>query len=59
MPLPCSGGALQGLKHAVPKNILTMMNVEGMSRENVASHLQVGLGGGRGEARARLLLLQQ
>lgn len=29
-----------GLKHAVPKNILTMMNVEGMTRENVASHLQ-------------------
>ena len=29
-----------GLKHAVPKNILSMMNVEGMTRENVASHLQ-------------------
>lgn len=29
-----------GLKQAVPKNILTMMNVEGMTRENVASHLQ-------------------
>ncbi|KAL6771250.1 ROC75 [Auxenochlorella protothecoides x Auxenochlorella symbiontica] len=29
-----------GLKQAVPKNILTMMNVDGMTRENVASHLQ-------------------
>ena len=29
-----------GLKHAVPKTILTMMNVDGMTRENVASHLQ-------------------
>lgn len=30
-----------GLKNAVPKNILTLMNVDGMTRENVASHLQV------------------
>lgn len=29
-----------GLKNAVPKSILAMMNVEGMTRENVASHLQ-------------------
>lgn len=29
-----------GLKKAVPKNILTLMNVEGMTRENIASHLQ-------------------
>lgn len=29
-----------GLKQAVPKNILAIMNVEGMTRENVASHLQ-------------------
>ena len=29
-----------GLKQAVPKNILGLMNVEGMTRENVASHLQ-------------------
>jgi len=29
-----------GLKNAVPKSILSFMNVEGMSRENVASHLQ-------------------
>lgn len=26
---------------AVPKTILQLMNVEGMTRENVASHLQV------------------
>ena len=31
---------LQGVKHAVPKTILQLMNVEGMTRENVASHLQ-------------------
>lgn len=31
---------LQGLKNAVPKSILALMNVEGMTRENVASHLQ-------------------
>ncbi len=37
----CSG-VLQGLKNAVPKSILAMMNVVGMTRENVASHLQVG-----------------
>ena len=29
-----------GIKHAVPKTILQLMNVEGMTRENVASHLQ-------------------
>ncbi|CAL8465155.1 g4690 [Coccomyxa elongata] len=29
-----------GVKHAVPKTILQLMNVEGMTRENVASHLQ-------------------
>lgn len=31
---------MQGVKNAVPKTILTLMNVEGMTRENVASHLQ-------------------
>lgn len=35
--LLCDG---QGVKHAVPKTILQLMNVEGMTRENVASHLQ-------------------
>lgn len=29
-----------GVKHAVPKTILQLMNVEGMTREKVASHLQ-------------------
>ncbi|KAK3233108.1 hypothetical protein CYMTET_56560 [Cymbomonas tetramitiformis] len=29
-----------GVKSAVPKTILQLMNVEGMTRENVASHLQ-------------------
>lgn len=29
-----------GVKSAVPKTILQVMNVEGMTRENVASHLQ-------------------
>ena len=29
-----------GIKRAVPKTILSLMNVEGMTRENVASHLQ-------------------
>lgn len=29
-----------GLKKAVPKSILGLMNVEGMTRENIASHLQ-------------------
>ena len=33
----CNG---QGVKNAVPKTILQLMNVEGMTRENVASHLQ-------------------
>lgn len=31
---------MQGVKNAVPKTILQLMNVEGMTRENVASHLQ-------------------
>ena len=34
------GCHLQGVKKAVPKTILQLMNVEGMTRENVASHLQ-------------------
>jgi hypothetical protein len=29
------------VREAVPKTILQLMNVEGMTRENVASHLQV------------------
>lgn len=29
-----------GVKNAVPKTILQLMNVEGLTRENVASHLQ-------------------
>lgn len=29
-----------GLKNAVPKTIMLLMNVEGLTRENVASHLQ-------------------
>jgi SHAQKYF class myb-like DNA-binding protein len=29
-----------GIQQAVPKTILQLMNVEGMTRENVASHLQ-------------------
>lgn len=29
------------LSEAVPKRILEIMNVQGLSRENVASHLQV------------------
>ncbi|KAK1426804.1 hypothetical protein QVD17_15484 [Tagetes erecta] len=29
-----------GVKNAVPKTIMQLMNVEGLSRENVASHLQ-------------------
>lgn len=32
--------ALLGIKNAVPKTIMQMMNVEGLTRENVASHLQ-------------------
>lgn len=31
---------LQGMENAVPKVILKMMNVDGITRENVASHLQ-------------------
>jgi len=31
---------MQGVKNAVPKTILQLMNVDGMARENVASHLQ-------------------
>ena len=30
---------------AVPKRILELMNVPGLTRENVASHLQVGIYG--------------
>lgn len=30
------------ISEAVPKRILELMNVPGLSRENVASHLQVG-----------------
>ena len=33
-------GGCRGVKNAVPKTILQLMNVEGMTRENVASHLQ-------------------
>lgn len=29
-----------GIKHAVPKTIMQLMSVEGLTRENVASHLQ-------------------
>lgn len=29
-----------GIKNAVPKTIMQLMNVEGLTRENVASHLQ-------------------
>jgi two-component response regulator (ARR-B family) len=29
-----------GVDKAVPKRILDLMNVEGLTRENVASHLQ-------------------
>ncbi|XP_075506222.1 transcription factor PCL1-like [Primulina tabacum] len=32
--------AYLGLKNAVPKTIMQLMNVEGLTRENVASHLQ-------------------
>ena len=35
-----SAHGMQGVKNAVPKTILQLMNVEGMTRENVASHLQ-------------------
>lgn len=31
-----------GVDKAVPKRILDLMNVEGLTRENVASHLCVG-----------------
>jgi hypothetical protein len=31
---------LQSVDRAVPKTILALMNVEGLTRENVASHLQ-------------------
>ena len=31
---------LQGPDRAVPKTILALMNVDGLTRENVASHLQ-------------------
>jgi len=40
-----------GVDKAVPKRILDLMNVEGLTRENVASHLQVSRGGkGAGSA---------
>lgn len=32
---------LHVIAEAVPKKILDLMNVEGLTRENVASHLQV------------------
>ncbi|CAL5438192.1 unnamed protein product [Camellia sinensis] len=32
-----------GIERAVPKRILDLMNVEGITRENVASHLQSGM----------------
>ncbi|EEF41947.1 transcription factor BOA [Ricinus communis] len=32
--------AYLGIKNAVPKTIMQLMNVEGLTRENVASHLQ-------------------
>lgn len=32
--------AVQSVDRAVPKTILALMNVEGLTRENVASHLQ-------------------
>lgn len=32
---------LNSYAEAVPKKILDLMNVEGLTRENVASHLQV------------------
>eukprot|EP00951_Prasinocladus_malaysianus_P004703 scaffold33128_cov41-Prasinocladus_malaysianus.AAC.1 len=35
-----SFGALKCTSKAVPKRILDLMNVEGLTRENVASHLQ-------------------
>lgn len=36
-----------GVDKAVPKRILDLMNVEGLTRENVASHLQVRVPGQR------------
>jgi SHAQKYF class myb-like DNA-binding protein len=32
--------AHQGIKAAVPKTIMQLMKVEGLTRENIASHLQ-------------------
>ncbi|OIS97601.1 transcription factor lux, partial [Nicotiana attenuata] len=32
--------AHSGIKNVVPKTIMQLMNVEGLTRENVASHLQ-------------------
>ena len=59
----------QGLRSAVPKRILELMNVEGLTRENVASHLQKyrmflrrlggGWGGGLGDPDARLQRLHE
>jgi hypothetical protein len=40
--LPCQQTLLVMFRaEAVPKRILDLMNVEGLTRENVASHLQV------------------
>ncbi len=47
--IPLLTVASKGLEHrpaaaeAVPKRILDLMNVEGLTRENVASHLQASL----------------
>jgi len=32
-----------GVDHAIPSRILELMKVEGLTRHNVASHLQVGI----------------
>lgn len=44
-------GPLVLIAEAVPKRILDVMNVAGLTRENVASHLQVAPGVPRGPAR--------
>lgn len=36
----CTPSNWQSVDRAVPKTILALMNVEGLTRENVASHLQ-------------------
>lgn len=33
-----------GVDQAIPSRILDLMKVEGLTRHNVASHLQVGIG---------------